>query len=50
METITENNLNDILNKEIYISYQDLNKFMDSDTIYDYIKHISENSEFDVIN
>lgn len=45
METITLNNLNDFLYKLIYDSFMNLNKFMDSDNVYIYIKQISENNE-----
>ena len=45
METITLNNLNDFLYKIIYDSFINLNKFMDSDIVYIYIKQISENDE-----
>lgn len=45
METITLNNLNDFLYKLIYDSFMNLNKFMDSDNVYIYIKQISENNK-----
>ena len=42
METINLNNLEEILNKIIYNSFMNLNNYMGSDTVYNYIKQISE--------
>ena len=40
MKTINRENLNDILNIIIYESYIDLNKFLDADNVYNFIKSI----------
>lgn len=42
MKTINLNNLEEILNKIIYNSFMNLNNYMDSDSVYNYIKQISE--------
>ena len=40
MKTINRENLNDIINIIIYESYIDLNKFLDADNVYNFIKSI----------
>lgn len=40
MKTINRENLNVILNIIIYESYIDLNKFLDADNVYNFIKSI----------
>ena len=44
MKTINNENLNDIINIIIYNSYIDLNKFLDAENVFNFIKSIINKS------